>query len=145
MTSTGKPGASLRVWRDYFPNAKVVGVDIDSGCLFKESRISTYFMDQTCPTSIKQVFNKFPQKFDFIVDDGLHEYHAGVTLFENCIDNLSNEGIYIIEDVKQHDVLNYEKYFRDSEYRVNFIVMYRQNDVLFDNTLIMIRKKNMSV
>jgi len=145
MTSTGKPGASLRVWRDYFPNAKVVGVDIDSGCLFKESRIQTYFMDQTCPTSIKQVFNKFPQKFDFIVDDGLHEYHAGKTLFENCIDNLSNEGIYIIEDVKQHDVLNYEKYFRDSEYRVNFIVMYRQNDVLFDNTLIMIRKKNMSV
>ena len=70
---------------------------------------------------------------------------AGKTLFENCIDNLSNDGIYIIEDVKQHDVLNYEKYFRDSEYRVNFIVMYRQNDVLFDNTLIMIRKKNMSV
>lgn len=142
MTSTGQPGASLRVWRDYFPNAKVVGVDIDKGCLFKESRIQTYFMDQTCPDSIKQVFNKFPQKFDFIVDDGLHEYHAGITLFENCINNLSSDGIYIIEDVKQHDVMNYEKYFRDSEYRVNIINMYRQNDVLFDNSLIMIRKKN---
>ena len=141
MSSTGKPGASLRVWRDYFPKAKVVGVDIDKGCLFKEKRIQTYFMDQTCPDSIKQVFNMFTQKFDFIVDDGLHEYHAGITLFENCIDNLSNDGIYIIEDVKQHDVMNYEKYFSDSNYRVNIINLYRQNDVLFDNSLIMIRKK----
>ena len=143
MTTSGKPGASLRVWRDYFPNSKVVGVDIDKGCLFEEKRISTYFMDQTCPQSIKQVFSKFKEKFDFIVDDGLHEYSAGRILFENSIDNLSDDGIYIIEDVKQHDVINYEKYFRDSEYRVNFIVMYRENDVLFDNTLIMIRKKNM--
>ena len=24
MTSTGKPGASLKVWKDYFPNAKIL-------------------------------------------------------------------------------------------------------------------------
>jgi hypothetical protein len=141
MTDTGKPGASLRVWRDYFPKCKVVGVDIDRGCLFTEERIKTEYMDQTDPQSIKQVFKKYKQKFDFIIDDGLHEYFAGKTLFENCIDRLSDNGIYIIEDVKQHDVLNYEKYFRDTEYRVSFINLYRQNDVLFDNSLIMIRKK----
>lgn len=141
MSITGKPGASLRVWRDYFPKAKVVGVDIDSGCLFSENRITTHYMDQTDSTSIKNVFKKYRQKFDFIVDDGLHEYDAGRILFENSIDRLSDNGIYIIEDVKQHDVLNYEKYFRNTQYRVSFINMYRQNDVLFDNTLIMIRKK----
>lgn len=141
MSITGKPGASLRVWRDYFTKAKIVGVDIDSGCLFSEDRIETHYMDQTNPTCIKTVFQKYKHKFDFIVDDGLHEYDAGRILFENSIDRLSDNGIYIIEDVKQHDVLNYEKYFRNTEYRVNFINMYRQNDVLFDNTLIMIRKK----
>lgn len=141
MSVTGKPGASLRVWRDYFTKAKIVGVDIDSGCLFNEDRIETHYMDQTNPMCIKNVFKKYKHKFDFIVDDGLHEYDAGRILFENSIDRLSDNGIYIIEDVKQHDVLNYEKYFRNTEYRVNFINMYRQNDVLFDNTLIMIRKK----
>lgn len=141
MSITGKPGASLRVWRDYFPKAKVIGVDIDKGCLFTEERIKTHYMDQTDPQSIKQLFSQYKQKFDFMVDDGLHEYDAGRILFENSIDRLSDNGIYIIEDVKQHDVLNYEKYFRNTQYRVSFINMYRQNDVLFDNTLIMIRKK----
>ena len=29
MGINGKPGASLRVWRDYFPNAEIFGGDID--------------------------------------------------------------------------------------------------------------------
>src|SRR5262249_23189855 len=29
MGSTGVPGASLRVWREYFPNAMILGADID--------------------------------------------------------------------------------------------------------------------
>jgi hypothetical protein len=28
-----KPGASLRVWRDYFPNAHIYGLDIDDAFL----------------------------------------------------------------------------------------------------------------
>src|SRR3546814_783879 len=34
----GKPGASLRVWRDYFPKAEIVGFDIDENILFQEDR-----------------------------------------------------------------------------------------------------------
>ena len=37
-SSMGKdyiPGASLKVWRDYFPNAVIYGADIDSDILFK--------------------------------------------------------------------------------------------------------------
>jgi len=29
MGKYGKPGASLRAWRDYLPNAQIVGLDID--------------------------------------------------------------------------------------------------------------------
>jgi hypothetical protein len=53
MGINGKPGASLRVWRDYFPNATVYGADIDSSTLFTEDRIFTEYMDQTDPKSIK--------------------------------------------------------------------------------------------
>ena len=29
MGKQGKPGASLRTWREFFPNAQVIGIDID--------------------------------------------------------------------------------------------------------------------
>jgi len=46
MGVTGSPGASLRVWKDYFPDAEVVGIDIDDIILFKEERITTFQCDQ---------------------------------------------------------------------------------------------------
>ena len=36
MTVNGVPGASLRVWREYFFNAKIYGGDIDKDILFQE-------------------------------------------------------------------------------------------------------------
>ena len=40
------PGASLRVWRDYFMNANIFGADIDKSVLFSEDRIKTHWVDQ---------------------------------------------------------------------------------------------------
>ena len=42
-----KPGGSLRVWRDFFPNAQVYGVDIAKDCMFKEERIKTFLFDSS--------------------------------------------------------------------------------------------------
>src|SRR5882672_10593977 len=36
MGPQGKPGASLRGWRSYFPRAQIFGADIDSDILFEE-------------------------------------------------------------------------------------------------------------
>jgi len=100
MGSDGRPGASLRVWRDYFPNAIVYGADIDHEVLFKEERIETFYMNQLDPSSIKSATQIFPDgMFDFIVDDGLHTFEAALTLFLNSIRLLSPRGIYVIEDV----------------------------------------------
>jgi hypothetical protein len=38
MGQGARPGASLRVWRDYFPSALIYGADIDSEILFSEDR-----------------------------------------------------------------------------------------------------------
>ncbi len=100
MGSDGRPGASLRVWRDYFPNARVYGADIDNHVLFKEERIETFYMNQLDPISIKSATQKFPDgMFDFMVDDGLHTFEAALTLFSNSNRLLSPRGIYVIEDV----------------------------------------------
>ena len=142
MGSLGKPGASLKVWKEYFPNAEIIGVDIDSDCLFKEERIKTFQIDQTNPKSIEEVLNKIKiEEFDLIVDDGLHTFEAGRILFENLIIRLANTGTYIIEDVNPWDVRKFEEYFENSIYAVYFIHLIRKGTSLADNSLVVIRKK----
>lgn len=100
MGRGAKPGASLRVWRDYFPDAMIYGVDIDPEVLFFEERISTFFMDQTNPDSVAAALASFlPGTFDLIIDDGLHTFEANLNLFNNSKFLMSNRGLYVIEDV----------------------------------------------
>jgi hypothetical protein len=102
MGPLGKPGASLRGWKDYFINSFIYGADIDKKVLFSEERIETFYCDQTDPNSISEMWSdpllsdKF---FDVIIDDGLHEYHANVNFFENSIFKLKKGGYYIVEDL----------------------------------------------
>jgi hypothetical protein len=125
------PGGSLRAWRDYFPNADIIGIDIDSDVMFTEDRINTCVCDQTKPESINNFINQAnlqPNTVDIIIDDGLHEFNANITLFENTKHLLKDNGIYIIEDFF---VINKEQqlfidYFNNlSNYDVAFIKIER--------------------
>jgi SAM-dependent methyltransferase len=99
MGPNGSPGASLRVWRDYFPLAEVVGIDIDKNILFTENRIHTFQCDQTDPIAIGNFFKACPLKsFDIIIDDGLHTEEAAQVFFENSWNKLAPTGFYFIED-----------------------------------------------
>ena len=143
MGVRGIPGASLRAWRDYFPNAIVIGADIDSKILFSENRIKTYCIDQTNPESINNFWKQLDLiDFDIVIDDGLHLFEAGKTLFENSIRFLRDDGIYIIEDILQSDKQRYMQFFEGSCHDVYFIDLIRPNINLLDNSLIMISKKH---
>ncbi len=117
MGVAGKPGASLRLWKEYFPNANILGCDIDDDILFSEERINTFHCDQTSPESIKSFLSNaeiIEGSVDIIIDDGLHEYYAGVCFFENIIASLRLDGIYIIEDVTHDDIIKYKNYFYEN-------------------------------
>lgn len=142
MSASGKPGASLRVWRDYFPNAIIYGADIDREILFEEERIKTYYIDQLNPSAISEFWDKTAEKdFDFMVDDGLHTFEAGSCLFKHSINMLALDGIYIIEDVTITDLLKYKDFFNSSNYIVDYATMYRPKIHLGDNNLVIIRRK----
>ena len=104
MGEKGHPGASLRGWAEYFPNAKIYGADIDDGVLFQTPRIQTAYVDQTNPSTIAQLWSIFPQQFDIIIDDGLHEHHANMCFLRNSFHKLKPKGIYVIEDILQKDL-----------------------------------------
>ena len=63
-----------------------------------KKEFKTFYVDQTDPISIKDMFKNIgKKKFDIILEDGLHEYNANICFFENAINFLDNGGTYIIE------------------------------------------------
>lgn len=137
MTKNGTPGASLRMWAEYFPNAFIFGADIDGGILFEEDRIKTYQLDQTSKASIENIWKVVKEKFDIFIDDGLHEYEANITLYENSIHMVREGGIYIIEDVVDADLYKYEEYFNSKNIYFESIILFGPNTPI-QNILIMI-------
>lgn len=141
MGIAGKPGASLRVWRDYFPNANIYGADIDKDILFEEDRIKTFYIDQTSPQAIEAFWDQVGESdFDFMIDDGLHTFEGGKVLFTHSIDRLSQTGIYVIEDVCVADLLRFKEFFASADYVVDYITMFQPNLTLGDNSVIVVRK-----
>ena len=140
MGEQGKPLASLRAWRDYFINANIYGADIDKGILKNEERIKTFFVDQTKPETIIKMFKDIGNaKFDVILEDGLHEFNANICFFENSINFLAKDGIYIIEDVYYKDQERFIKYFEKSKYNFSIIDIFHNKNIA-NNCLIVIEK-----
>ena len=141
MGGTGEPGASLRLWKEYFPNSKIIGADIDKEILFTENRIETFYVDQTCVESIKTLWNSVGDvKFDLMVDDGLHNLEGGMTLLVNSLEMLSNGGIYIIEDVSINYLDEFKIELERNKLNYFIICLWRSKEFGFDNNLILIKK-----
>jgi SAM-dependent methyltransferase len=102
MGPSGVPGASLRSWREYFPNANISGADIDPEILFNEERIDCHFTNQESEKHLQELSMKFERantKFDVVIDDGLHTLDAAVKTFNEFKRLVTPGGIYVIEDV----------------------------------------------
>jgi hypothetical protein len=141
MGVNGKPGASLRMWREYFPAAEIVGADIDREILFQEDRITTYYCDQTDKNSIEKMWEQCHiEHFDLMIDDGLHTFEAGKSLLENSFHMLKDGGIYIIEDVSVDLIIKYNDFLINEKYNYEFVNLYRKGLSLGDNSLVVIRK-----
>ena len=138
MTINGMPGASLRVWRDYFKNAQIYGADIDKDILFQEDRIKTYYVDQLNTPSIETMWGKIRiQNFDIIIDDGLHTTDANINLFINSFNKLKKNGIYIIEDVHSLELNNIMEKLK--KFSPELIVLENKNIKYQNNNLVIIR------
>jgi 23S rRNA U2552 (ribose-2'-O)-methylase RlmE/FtsJ len=87
-----KDGASLRMWADWLPVAKIYGVDIQG--LSSISGVTTIKADATKPIpSLENV------KFDLIIDDGSHYCSQQQESFAWLWPKLRKGGFYIMEDL----------------------------------------------
>ena len=101
MGEKGRPGASIRAFRNFLPNASIYGADIDKRILFEETRIKTYFVDQTNLQSLADLGTKIDEELDLIIDDGLHSPHANVAVVAFALERLKPGGWLIIEDIAE--------------------------------------------
>ncbi len=101
----GKNGGSLKLWRNYFKNATIYGLDIlpvsrvlDE--IVHDDKIILYNdIDAYDSNFVKNNFSSKNIKFDFILDDGPHTLESQKKFIELYLPLLESEGILIIEDI----------------------------------------------
>ena len=93
-------GGSLEMWRNYFPKAKIVGIDINPDCRDHEQVDKNIFVrigDQSNEKFLQDLTDEFGE-FDLILDDGSHHVDHVNRTFQYLYPNLKDGGIYFIED-----------------------------------------------
>ena len=99
MGRSGKPGASLRAFRDACENAQIIGADFDKRILFNEDRIKCFFVDQTDLSSFDEITDDIGDNFDLMIDDGLHSPNANLHSLNFFINKIKIGGYAVIEDI----------------------------------------------
>jgi len=90
-------GASLLMWRDYFYNSGIIGIDINDHSGLNQEKIRTYIADQGDRTQLKNLFQD--KQVDIIIEDGSHFMHHQQISLGVLFHNLKPGGIFVVEDL----------------------------------------------
>ena len=91
-------GGSLRMWRTYFPKSRIFGIDIEDKSCHDERRIKTFKCSQTDNDSLESILREIGH-IDIVIDDGSHINNHIIHTFKFLFPKLSENGIYVIEDL----------------------------------------------
>lgn len=147
-------GGSLLLWRDYFINGKIFGVDLIN-CIqrpydFSFGDYPYEYVDTVNFKNIKMFFedaysevflSKIPS-MDIIIDDGPHSFESQIKCLNMFLPKLKTNGLFVIEDIAD---LNYIKDFEkliskiDSPVRTE-IIDTREQYNNFDNIIFAVWK-----
>lgn len=128
-------GASLYMWRDFFPKAKIYGVDIRSDLMIHgEKRIETFCYDQTVKSDLKELIMIIGGDIDIFIDDGAHEPETQAFTCRTVMP-LLDDPFYFIEDAAYLDPAK-----QLPEYSYKSLI--RSGRKYKDDRLILIRKRN---
>lgn len=107
-------GGSLALWRKYFTNAEIYGIDIDPACAELDiPGVEIHIGDQT-DTRFLEKFDRM----DIVIDDGGHTMTQQQISFATLFPLLKPGGIYVIEDLHT----SYWTQFLDSKPTTDFLV-----------------------
>lgn len=106
-------GSSLKMWKEYFPNATIYGIDIDPRCkAFEEDRIKIFIGDQNDDDFLIKIKSEIPE-IDILLDDGSHITNHQIKTFNHLYTSIKNGGFYAIEDLRN----SYEEFLNPHDVR----------------------------
>jgi len=101
-----KNGGSIKLWKEYFINSTIYGLDILPICnvmdeLINDKRVVLYTeTDAYDEIFFKSNFLNKNIKFDFMLDDGPHTLESMKQFIKLYSQTMTDDGILIIEDVQ---------------------------------------------
>ena len=107
-----KNGGSIKLWRDYFTNATIYGVDIISrdrvvDNLLNHPRVVLHTSTNGYSGDfVKKTFLDTNTKFDMMLDDGPHSLESMLLFISLYSPLLKDDGLLIIEDVQKMEWLD---------------------------------------
>lgn len=97
-------GESLRLWRDYFENAEIVGIDINTDYTKlmlgddNYERLTLVNLDQSQEQELIRFCEDY-KEFDFILDDGSHKMYDQQISLAKLFKILKPGGLFVLEDL----------------------------------------------
>jgi hypothetical protein len=92
-------GAGLRMWQDFFPNAKIYGAEIKDEYVFNEGRMEVFKCDAASPSELKSLLDKTGTDIDLVIDDASHRTKHQLITCGSIVPKLQGNFTYVIEDV----------------------------------------------
>jgi len=97
-------GESLRMWKEYFPNATIYGMDItDKGEMQRDGFV---IHKGDSRDSVDDILAG--KSFRVIIDDGDHAFYTQRDTFQRFFKFVENDGLYVIEDIENINKNRYD-------------------------------------
>jgi hypothetical protein len=126
------PGtSSLHIWEEYFPEGKIVGVDIDPYCeIYKTNKNHIHIGSQNDSEFLSKVAEQHGG-FDVIIDDGSHINQYTINAFNTLWPHLKSGGSYIIEDLhcSYENITENAKGWPGMQYNPQSDIVNRRSDI----------------
>ena len=93
-------GGSLQMWKRYLgPFATIIGIDINPKCKeFEEIQVDVCIGDQSDTAFLQSIIDEYGYP-DVVLDDGSHIMRHVCATFDFLYDKVSNNGVYMVEDL----------------------------------------------
>ena len=115
-------GASLQMWSEYYPDAQIIGFDIEDKSMLKlNSNVTVKYLDQSNITQLKDLAAN-SNNVDIIIDDGSHFIDHQIMTFEILFNSLKTNGQYIIEDLHTSTLLHSGYHFNNSKGTLQYLL-----------------------
>lgn len=149
-------GASVKVWRNFFTEAKIYGYDNDEPNLqyIREFNYPNTFLSILDASKAENIVKQFQEDtkdgelFDVILDDASHAVDDQCLMIRTALPFLKKGGLLIIEDIfRDSDNTSFEAALKDIQDQISFYTFIRCDHALryspgWDNDKLLVFVRN---